>query len=232
MPQVVVWQQWRSDKMSSEDCVEDLVRTRDPRAMHAIQAHEFLQKRQQILGLQSEILKVQAMLEARQRPFISHAQIEEWKTQYSSENYGVLARFQLLGLVGSSRQGKTSMALSLFGVQHTLKCGCQGCPRGVLPSLAAFDRSKHKAILFDECRVDQILGNKEFFQAGPSLQTMSQSSCNQYSYQVWVYQTALIVSTNSLPMTEEEGLSHADAEWLQANIVRVELAKGQTWFVR
>ncbi len=133
-------------------------------------------------------------------------------------------------LTGGSQQGKTSKGVSLFGIESTLKLGCQSLPQGVLPSVAGFDRQRHKAMCFDECRTDQILANREFFQACQFVQSMSQSLCNQHCYDVWAYQTAMIVCSNFLPTTTEAGLSAQDADWMTANVVVVQLAAGQTWF--
>ncbi len=88
------------------------------------------------------------------------------------------------------------------------------------------------AILFDECRADQILLNREFFQSGVYPQSLSQSACNQYAYQLWVYQVAMIICANDLKMTEAEGLSCSDVEWLRANVVVVTLPEGHSWFLK
>lgn len=218
--------------MEDESCLKDLVRCRDPRAPQAIAAFEFIRKRQRINDLKHEIDEVQRTLFQQQRPFIPHPLVDVWQKQYSSSTYGVVARYKILALVGGSQQGKTSKGMSIFGFDKTLKVGCQSCPPGVLPSLSTFDRKVHKAILFDECRVDQILQNREFFQASPYLQSMSQSLCNQYLYEIWVYQTALIACSNYLPTSVEEGLSESDADWMSSNVVKVCLAPGQTWYTR
>ena len=218
--------------MEDEACYPDLLRCRDLRAPQAVAAFEFLSKKEAMLGLQDEIARVQAQLVSRQRPFISHPSIEQWMTQYVPEQYGEMQRFAILALVGGSQQGKTSKGMSLFGMARTLKVSCQGCPRGVLPGLGKFSRKRHAAILFDECRVDQILDNREFFQASIYPQHLSQSLCNQYSYELWIYQTALIVCCNSLPMLVDEGVDEADADWLSANVIRVTLREGQTWYLK
>jgi hypothetical protein len=49
-------------------------------------------------------------------------------------------------------------------------------------------------------------------------------------YEVWTYQTAMILCCNALEMTEEDGLSASDADWMQANVLVVGLPKGATWF--
>ncbi len=126
-----------------------------------------------------------------------------------------MQRFTILALVGDSQQGKSSKGMSIFGASKTLKVSCQSCPKGVPPGLSKFDRKLHVAILFDECRVDQILANREFFQSSMYPQTLSQSLCNQYSYELWVYQ-----------------LEPSDANWMVANVIRVALREGQNWYLK
>ena len=218
--------------MSDDQCFRDLVRCRDPRAPQALSAFEFLRKKEEMLNLQDEIERTQESLRSHQKPFKGHPLITEWLLQFSPECYGKVARTTVLALIGDSCQGKTTKGLSIFGQSKTLKVSCQGCPKGVLPGLSAFKRGRHTAILFDEVRVDQIMENREFFQSSVFPQTLSQSSCNQYSYQLWVYQIAMIVCTNHLPTSVEEGLSSADAEWLHSNVVQVKLAAGQTWYIK
>ena len=198
----------------------------------ALAAFEYLRKKQEMLNLQDEIDRTQEALRLRQNPFKGHPLINTYLGQFISENHGVKARCKALALLGPSMEGKTSKAVSLFGISKTLKVSCQGCPHGVLPGLSSFKRGKHAAILFDECRSDQILLNREFFQSGVYPQSLSQSACNQYAYQLWVYQVAMIICANELKMTEAEGLSCSDAEWLRANVIVVSLPAAQSWFLK
>jgi hypothetical protein len=227
----LIWTQWRAGKMDADTCLSELIRCRDPRSPQSITALELIVRKEKILNLQQDIRSVQGLLSQQQRPFIDHPLIREWMQQYSEHNYGKTSRFKILALVGGSQQGKTSKGVSLFGIERTLKLGCQSLPQGVLPSVAGFDRHRHKAMCFDECRTDQILANREFFQACQFVQSLSQSLCNQHSYDVWAYQTAMIVCSNFLPTTTEAGLSTQDADWMTANVVVVQLAAGQTWFM-
>lgn len=232
MSQAIIWNQWRANKMSNECCLRDLIRSRDPRSPLVIAAFETIQKKERVQNMQDEIRRVQQMLQEKQKAFVSHPLIETWLEQYTEANYGVLSRFQLLALVGGSQQGKTSKALSIFGVHGTLKVSCQSCPSGVLPSLAGFDRTRHKCVVFDECRVDQILANREFFQASAHVQQMSQSLCNQHMYEIWCYQTAFVVCCNDMATSEDDGLSASDADWMAMNVVVVRLGQGQTWYIK
>lgn len=218
--------------MEDDACYRDLVRCRDPRAPQALQAFEYLRKKETMLNLQDEIDRVQEELRSLQRPFKTHPLVTEWHEQFLPVHYGRKPRFMTLAFVGGSQQGKTSMGMSIFGVTKTVKVSCQGCPKGVLPGLGTFTRGRHVAILFDECRADQILENREFFQSSVYPQQLSQSLCNQYSYQLWVYHIAMIVCTNHMPMTELEGLSASDADWMRSNVVKVALEEGQTWFLK
>ena len=218
--------------MDEDQCCRDLIRCRDPRAPLALAAFEYLRKKQEMLNLQDEIDRTQEALRLRQNPFKPHPLINSWVPQFTPENYGVKGRTTILAIIGPSKEGKTSKAISIFGVTKTLKVSCQGCPHGVLPGLSSFKRGKHAAILFDECRHDQILLNREFFQSGVYPQSLSQSACNQYAYQLWVYQVAMIICANELKMTEADGLSSSDAEWLRSNVVVVTLPAGQSWFLK
>ena len=47
-----------------------------------------------------------------------------------------------------------------------------------------------------------------------------------------MYQIGMILCANHLPMTEGEGLSPSDADWMQANVVLVTLPDGQTWYLK
>ena len=232
MSQAIVWQQWRASKMTDEQCCRDLIRCRDPRAPLALAAFEYLRKKQDMLDLEDEIARTQELLRLRQNPFKPHPLVDWFVLQFAPENHGVTARTKTLAFIGRSMEGKTSKAISVYGPSRTLKVSCQGCPIGVLPGLSSFKRGKHKAILFDECRHDQILLNREFFQSGVYPQSLSQSACNQYAYQLWVYQVAMIICANDLKMSEADGLSVSDAEWLTSNVVRVSLPAGHSWFLR
>ena len=183
-----------------------------------------------MVHLQDETEAVQEESFFRLLPFKKDLAITAWEQQFLPEHYGKKPRCTTLVLVGGSRQGKTMKGMSIFGETKTLKVRCEGCPKGVLPDLNAFTSGRHVAILFDECRIDQILTNREFFQSSVNPQQLSQSLCTQGSYEVWGYQTAMIVCTNHLPMTEQEGLSASEADWMHTNMLKVTLEEGQTWF--
>ena len=217
--------------MSDEDCERELVMCRDRGAPQALAALEMIRKRQKQIDAAEEIARVQEMLEKHNKPFHDHADIDKWLLQYSPSNYGKVARFFMLVLVGDTLQGKTSKGMSLFGSARTLKLACGPCPHGVLPSLGALDRQEVKAILFDEIRLDQVLQFRELFQANQYPQQMGTSACNPYAYNVWVYNIAMILCTNNWHVDDPK-VSPGDRSWLVKNAVVVQIPKDNTWYVK
>ena len=178
-----------------------------------------------------EVARVQEAIESQNTPFHSHADIDTFVLQYTPSTYAVAARFIMLVLLGDTLQGKTSKGMSLFGSKKTLKLACGACPQGVLPSLGALDRTKIKAILFDEIRVDQVLTFRELFQANQYVQQLGTSACNPYAYSVWVYHMAMILCTNNFDLDDPD-LTDADRKWLRGNAIIVQIPDEDTWFVR
>ena len=230
VPVNVIWHQWRARKMSDQDCLKDLVRSRDRVAVQAISSLETLVKRQRMISLEEEILRVQQSIAGSLKTFIGHPVIDEFREQLQPHKYGVESRLRALLLVGDSQQGKSNKGMSIFGVEHTLKVCCSGLPPGVLPSLTRFDRDEHRAIFWDEVRPDQVLNNREIFQSNQWKQYMSQSICNQHAYAVWLYFIPMILSANDFNM-DHASISAADSQWLHKNILVATLAPGQRWFL-
>ena len=156
--------------------------------------------------------------------------IDSWQNQYKPENTGLLHRFKALLFLGGSEQGKSQKAKSIFGPDHTLVVNCQGLG-SALPSLRAFDRTKHRAIVFDEGNEQQVLQNKLLFQAGPNMVALSQSVCNQHRYEIFVYQIAMIICSNKFQMKAAGTLSAEDSEWLHKNLVVLTLPPGAKWYL-
>ena len=230
IPAGVIWAAWRGHKISDKEVCKELIRCRDRGAVSALHDVEVLIKRARTLDLETEIRRVQAMLQARQSAFIGHPLISKFMNQFDPSLYGVDPRKMCLLLVGDSQQGKTSKAVSLFGGERTLKASCQGLPKGVLPSLGQLDRAQHRAIVWDEIRPDQVLNNRELFQSNAFEQCLQGSICNQHAFSVWVYHIAQILCANSFDM-EAESLNPGESQWLKANLMLVELPPGQKWFV-
>ena len=225
-----VLQLWQQRKTDATEAVQEILRSRGRGALQAIDMVQTTMQREHMESQRSEILRVQTMLMETLGAFRPHPRIDTFLSQFDRQNYGRKHRFKPLGLFGGSQTGKSSKALSLFGMQSTLKVSCQGLSSGVIPSIARFDRRVHKAILWDEIRPDQVLGAKEVFQSAPWVVSLGQSNCNQFAYEVWLYGIAHILCSNHFAMSESEGQSKEDADWLSTNVLDVTLPAGQTWF--
>ena len=115
--------------------------------------------------------------------------------------------------------------------EKTLKISCGNCPEGVLSSLAIFDRARHRAVLFDEIRPDQVLKNRELFQANQYVQTLGTSACNPFAYNIWVYCIPLILCASNFDRDHQD-ISLPDREWLHGNLDLVTLPPGELWYIR
>ena len=217
--------------MSDRDCERELIRCKDRTSPAALESLQKLQKRAEILELEDDIKYVQETLESRQCRFRDHDVIAKFMKQFDKSNYAVLYRRHSLVLLGDSQQGKTQKGMSLFGKLRTLKVSCGNCPPGVLPSLHTFQRKCHDAILFDECRIDQILKNRDLFQGNEFLQTLGQSNCNPFAYQVWVYNVALVVCTNDFNLNDKS-MTPAEKDWLEKNCFLLQLDENLRWYWR
>jgi hypothetical protein len=225
-----VWNLWQQRKCTEEQAVLQLLRSR---AKGSLQAMEIIKNTSRLQRLQwqaDDIQSVQLALFAGLHSFRPDPRIDMFMEQFKPETYGKQMRFRCLGLFGSSQSGKSCKALSLYGPQATLKVSCQGLPVGVIPSLSRFDRQVHKCICWDEIRTDQVLGNKEVFQSGPWIVALGQSVCNQHAYEVWLYQIAHILCSNHFPMTQAQGLTEEDADWLQKNLYVATLPQRERWY--
>ena len=230
VPVGIIWAAWRGHKISDEDVCKELLRCRDRGALSALQDVEVLIKRARTLKLESEIRRVQLLLQSQLSGFLPHPVCSSFMEQFDSSRYGVDHRKMSLLFKGDTQQGKSSKAVSLFGLEKTLKVSCQGLPKGVLPGLGRLDRDKHVAIVWDEIRPDQVLNNRELFQSNAHEQFVQQSICNQHAFSVWVYHTAQILCANTFEFESPE-ISPGDSQWLQANLMVVELPRGQRWYL-
>ena len=208
-----------------------MTRSRDYRAETALRTLDALVLRETALNEQQKITDVQVQLCQQQWPFFPHPQVQNWVRSFATEDIGVRSRWPCLGLVGDSQTGKTCMGMSLWP-GRTLKVSCNGLPHGIMPSLKALSREELEAILFDEVRADQSLGKREIFQSGPHVCKLSQSACGQHEYSVWLYAIPLICCSNNLDVGATSASSASDQEWFAKNVVLVELAPGQRWFVQ
>jgi len=216
--------------MTLEMATQDVVFSRDFRATEVLARMLDLHNKQRTLLEKVEELHIQRQLRKRQVPFMTHDLIDTWYITFAAENYGEVGRSQVLGLIGLSQSAKTWKAMSLWP-EVTLKLSCNALPYGILPSLKEFDRSMHKALCFDEIRPDQILGNRELFQSGQWRVKLGQSNCGQHEYSVWLYFIPIIICANDLVLDPKSLHYKADLDWLEENIVQVELKPGQKWYL-
>ena len=101
-----------------------------------------------------------------------------------------------------------------------------------LPSIRAFDRQHHLAILWDEIEPSQVLQNKMVFQSGLEQVALQQSACNGFAYMKWLFQVPMLLCSNKFDFkgTKEKPLPPEDTEWLQKNIIVVDPPSGGKWY--
>jgi len=222
--------QWQLHKFSSTDVKLELLKTKEPRAKHLMDYIDWWDLQQVTTAHKQDIEVLNHQLHSQLSGFRASPIIDSWQQQYKEDNTGKLHRFKALLFLGGSEQGKSQKARSIFGPDHTLVVICQGLG-SALPSLRAFDRTKHRAIVFDEGNEQQVLQNKLLFQAGPNLVALSQSVCNQHRYEIFVYQIAMIICSNKFQMKAAGTLSTEDSEWLDKNLVVLTLPAGAKWYL-
>ena len=114
-------------------------------------------------------------------------------------------------LCGPSGLGKTEYVKGLYGAEATYECDCSATET---PDLKAFDRGRHRAILFDEASPEMVLRNKKLFQSHISGAVLGQTTTGCFSYRVWAWRRLLVVTTNNWDTCN---LEPADQAWLSAN---------------
>ena len=94
-----------------------------------------------------------------------------------------------------------------------------------------FAKEDYDCIIYDEVSERQVLSNKLVFQSGPKPVTLGQSPCGAFQYTRDLYAVPMILCSNEFKLTEEEGLTEAEEEWLRKNIIVARLPKGaKAWF--
>jgi len=178
----------------------------------------FVQNMEETTKMNTEKATIDAMIHGAFKPFVEIPEVNLWALQYDRHSpfgvYGRATRFKFLVLTGPSSLGKTQFAKNLFGTSSTLVVPCQGVKQ---PSLKNFNRSVHKAILFDEISSETIHDNKAVFQANNDIVLLGQSPCQEYVYSVFLYGVACIVCCNDWMEGIKRG-SHAE-EWLLTNSI-------------
>ena len=190
--------------------------------------------------------------------FKTYPKITLFLEQHLDTNFGKLRRFLFLVLEGPSSVGKTVLAKSFYGDEHTYYYNMQTAKE---PDLRGFRYGYHKALLLDEISWQQVIRLKVLFQAGVDGVDLGASQCNQFAYWRYLYGVAIICCTNQwLPPKEDEqadrrtrsSASHqipeesaeeevcfrgmhyepvppADREWLETNSIYQEIT-APTWY--
>jgi hypothetical protein len=132
---------------------------------------------------------------------------------------------------GPSESAKSKKAGSLFGSEYTLVVICQGMAPA-LPSIRAFDKKQHMAILWDEIEPCQVLQNKMVFQSGLDPVTLQQSACNAHSYEKHLFEVPMLMCSNKFDFrgTEKKPLDPKDTQWLEQNIYVVDPPPSGKWY--
>ena len=225
-----IWSLWQQRKCTTQQALEALLQSRARGSLQSMENIKNMDLQMERSIEQVEIDRLQSMLSDSLHGFRPDPRVDKFLLQFDSSEYGIAHRFRALGLFGGSQIGKSQKGLSLFGISRTLKVSCQGLGKGIIPSIVGLDRQRHRCILWDEIRSDQVLGNKEVFQSGAFLIHLGQSQCNQHMYSKWLYSVAHILCSNCFPMSVEEGLSEEEAEWLDKNVLPAVLPRGQKWY--
>ena len=127
-------------------------------------------------------------------------------------------RRKFLVLTGPTRLGKTIYGRGLFGHDATMELNCSGV---LHPDLREYDPLRHKAILFDEACCQMVLAHRKLFQGPVEEVSLAHSSTNMYSYSVFVYGVAMLITSNSW-RTELQDCSPEDQEWLRGNSICID----------
>ena len=205
---------WRLRKLESEKARDELVLCRVSGVERCLREIEVLEREAARRDLRKEWLRIN--LEMPKCPFKVIPEVQEWMQGLQDKLYKV-GRFPFLVLTGPSQVGKTRYAQALYGVEASLLISCQNV---TVPNLRAYDRQRHKAIIYDEGSSKMVVQNKAVFQSNQDTIGLGQSACNQHYYEVLLYGTAQIICCNDWlnDITED-----SDKEWLASNSKVVEV---------
>lgn len=204
---------WRTRKMTTENAKAEVLRTRD-RAPPVLQMLDTTMALEYAAQLEADARWAETAWD--KSPFLDPSQPElDWARQYAvvaarpsmanSRAAGVytnsdlessagLRRFKFLVYDGPSRMGKTELAMSWFGHEHTLVCNAQDC---ATPNLRPMQTGQFSAILFDEGTWELAYNNKTLMQASTRPVEMAQSQCNDRCYRLLLFRTAMIICSNN-----------------------------------
>ena len=233
VPLTRIHSSWQRGKMSTENAKAEILRSRavgSEKMLRVIEFHEKASKDAETKNMSNHVL---AKLKCKQKRFRQDRTVDEWARQFVNVYTNPLHRYNSLLLRGESRAGKTAFAVSLFGFERTLVVNCQGCSPD-LPSIEAFDQSRHVAIVWDEIDEQQVLHNKQVFQAPAHVVTLGQSKCNQFAYSKLLHGVAMVLCSNTFAYPRAPcnttKLTPMDENWITSNIYEVQLPPGEVWY--
>ena len=226
----MILMQWRVGKLSHEQCLEDLLATRDANSLRLIEFVQGVREQERERRARREREVLLWRLENGLGAFRGHDNITKFLEQFEqARTRNPKWRFRFLLLRGRTRMGKSQKAMSLYGIKGSLLVNCQGLGTS-LPSLRSVVRGETLCIVFDEISAEQVLANKLVFQAGPWPVTLGQSACGQHAYSLDLYALPMICCSNDFKTTEADGLSADAAEWLEENKFEASPPKGGPWY--
>lgn len=201
---------WKGHKLSHDQYMRLSILFRDghdrrKQCVDAVRAAELS------ASCSEEKRQARALIERAALPFKPLPDIvQQWKQQYDQPK----ERYQMLVLHGPSCTGKSRLARSLFGVEQTLVVDVQHAAH---PDLRNFRRCDHKAVLFDEVASPKfIVDNKKVLQAHVDGAILGQSATQLYTYEIFLWRTPLMLTTNSYDYSE---YSASDQNWIETNAV-------------
>ena len=228
----VIWDLFQKRKLSIDDTREQLITSRCRGVPGLIGQLDFFAAAEADLRLEQLRRETTGILSASMCAFRRHPRIDVFLSQFDHLAVAASSRFKTLLFRGPSRCGKSQKAVSLFGADSTLCVNCQGLSPH-LPSIKEYDRDRHLAILWDEVEESQVLSNKLVFQSPNIRVTLGQSACNVFSYSKWLHGTPQLLCSNTFSLEKSKGkdLPLEDRQWLEENIIVVELLENELWYL-
>lgn len=178
---------------------------------------EAVRATEQTITFAQERALARAQIQAKALPFkLLRPEVERWMMHYEEMD----ERYKMLVLYGPSQTGKTRLARALYGDDRTLVVDVQHAEH---PDLRTFRRHQHKAVLLDEVKGPSfIVNNKKLLQAHVDGAILGQSATQLYTYEVFLWRTPIIISTNNWCMG---GLTGEERDWLAANCIVVHVTE-------
>lgn len=212
---------WRLRKLSHESARRELIACRERtqqalREIDSLEAAEYSQRTRDLLA--------SARVIDRRMRFAAPGDAESaWLAQYEAKPDGcVLRRYKFLIYEGPSRSGKTERAIHWFSREKTLVVSAMNT---TTPSLRSWLCGRYTAIVFDEGSWQLVSLNRQLFQAGLNGVTLSQSQCNEHTYELCLHSVPLMLTSNNF---WKDCMDVEARQWIMANSFFVSLPE-QNW---